>query len=310
MGGNSTGNKGILLEAGTNELELLVFNCGGVTFGINVAKVKEIIRSVETFPIPCAPASIEGNFQIRDEVLTLINLAHFLGLEQLAAPCDRLVIIMEMNSLRCGVLIDTVEQIHRIRWENVEPPPATIAWQGTPITAIAKLGKRVVQVLDFESIAAELFGLAGAVQHDIEAIVEVPGFDTLKVLAADDSPTIRMGMANILKQSGFEDITLCTDGQHAWDTLLAQLASGNRPFDIVLSDIEMPRMDGLYLTMRIKEHPEMRHIPVILFSSIIREETKNKGEAVGADGQLTKFDVKGLVDTITACLRKPREVRN
>lgn len=307
MGGSSGSSKGILLEAGTNELELLVFGCGGVTFGINVAKVKEIVRNVETIKVPCAPAAIEGSFRIRDEVLTLINLATFLDLEPVAERDHRLVIIMEMNTVRCGVLIDTVEQIHRIRWEDVDPPSSFLTHEGSPITAVAKLGDRVVQVLDFETITAELFGLAGAEEADIAKIQEVPDFRALKVLAADDSPTIRMGMANILKQSGFEDITLCTDGQHAWDTLEQSLAeSGMCPFDVVLSDIEMPRMDGLHLTSRIKEHPQLSHIPVVLFSSIIREETKNKGHAVGADGQLTKFDVKGLVDTITRCLQERR----
>lgn len=303
MGENTGSNKGILLEAGTNELELLVFGCGGVTYGINVAKVKEIVRSVETIAVPCAPPAIEGSFRLRDEVLTLINLATYLDVAPAAERPNQLVIIVEMNKVRCGVLIDTVEQIHRIRWENVEPPSPFLTREGCPITAVAKLGERVVQVLDFESITADLFGLAGAEKDDIAKIAEIPSFHELKVMAADDSPTIRSSMGNILKQSGFEDITLCTDGQHAWDTLLATLESGGRPFDVILSDIEMPRMDGLHLTLRIKQHPQLREIPVILFSSIIRDETRNKGEAVGADGQLTKFDVKGLVDMITQCLR-------
>lgn len=304
MASSSQSAQGILLEAGTNELELLVFNCGGVTFGINVAKVKEIVRSVATIAVPCAPPAIEGSFRIREEVLTLINLATYLELPPAVARENQLVIIMEMNKVRCGVLIDTVEQIHRVRWEDVEPPSPFLTQEGTPITAIAKLGERVVQVLDFESITAELFGLAGAEQKDIEEIEEIPNFGAMKVLAADDSPTIRMTMGNVLRQAGFQDITLCTDGQHAWDTIVSQFESGGRPFDIVLSDIEMPRMDGLHLTLRIKEHPQLATTPVVLFSSIIREETLNKGRAVGADGQLTKFDVLGLVETIGDCLKK------
>ena len=305
----SGASKGILLEAGTNELELLIFSCGGITFGVNVAKVKEIVRAIETITIPGAPPAIEGSFKLRDEVLSLVNLATYLELEpEVTDKQDRLIIIMEMNNFRSGVLIDTVEQIHRIHWENVEPPSDFLVATGVPVTAVAKIENRVVQVLDFETITAELFGLAGAEDQEVEKIVPMPDFRDLKVLAVDDSPTIRVTMGNILAHAGFQDITLCNDGQHAWDTLESQLGDDGSPFDIVLSDIEMPRMDGLHLTSRIKEHPEMAHIPVILFSSIIRESTINKGLAVGADAQLTKFDTEGLMAEITSCIRKSKGV--
>lgn len=300
--------KGILLEAGTNELEMLVFSSGGVSFGINVAKVKEIVREVEAVPIPCAPPAILGSFRIRDEVLTLMSLSTFLELPPVErGKHERLIIVMDVNRFRCGVLIDSVEQIHRIRWEDVEPPSAFFERRGIPVTALAKLGERVIQILDFETITSRLFGLGDGQQEEIARLGEVPDFAGLKVLAVDDSPTIRMGVGNILRQSGFEDITLCNDGQHAWETLTAVLEHGERPFDLILSDIEMPRMDGLHLTSRIKEHPSLRNTPVVLFSSIIREETRNKGEAVGADAQMTKFDVQGLVDMLSGVLRKYRE---
>lgn len=300
---SSTG-RSILLEAGTNELELLVFFCGGVTFGINVAKVKEIIRAVDTITIPCAPPAIEGSFKLRDEVLTLVNLADYLELEPgEVGKYDRLIIIMEMNNFRCGVLIDTVEQIHRIRWEDVDPPSDFLAENGSPVTAVAKIGDRVVQVLDFETITAALFGLKGGDDAVMEQIKPVPAFEELRVLAVDDSPTIRMTLGNLLEHAGFKSVTLCNDGQHAWETMEAGLAQGAPPFDIVLSDIEMPRMDGLHLTSRIKGHTDLAPIPVILFSSIIRQETINKGEAVGADAQLTKFDLEGLLEKITECLQ-------
>lgn len=303
----SKSSKGILLEAGTNELELLVFFCGGVAFGVNVAKVKEIVRAVEAVKIPHASPSIEGSFKIREEVLTLVNLASYLDLPPAErGKHERLIIIMDLNKFRCGMLIDSVEQIHRVRWEDVAPPSAYYEHQNIPVTAMAKIGERVIQILDFESITSELFGLSSGQKHEIESLQPLPDFADLKVLAADDSPTIRMGMGNILRQSGFKDITLCTDGQHAWETLTSNLEKGERPFDIVLSDIEMPRMDGLHLTSRIKQHQSMKTTPVILFSSIIREETRNKGEAVGADAQMTKFDVKGLVALIEDVVRKAR----
>tara|TARA_R110001592_G_scaffold40927_4_gene134127 strand:- start:1104 stop:2039 length:936 start_codon:yes stop_codon:yes gene_type:complete len=309
MASNASGVQGILLEAGTNELELLVFNCGGVTFGINVAKVKEIIRAVETINIPCAPPSIEGSFKLREDVLSLVNLATYLELEPAAeGKHDRLIIIMEMNNFRCGILIDSVEHIHRIRWEDVEPPSGFFATSDTPITAVAKIGERVVQVLDFETITASLFGLGGAEAALLDKIVPMPPFKELRVLAVDDSPTIRMTMGNVLKHAGFENVTLCSDGQDAWERIEGEFNADGSMYDLVLSDIEMPRMDGLHLTQRIKRHPELAVVPVILFSSIIRAETINKGKAVGANGQITKFDVEELVSEIVRCIKEAKGI--
>lgn len=292
----------ILLEAGTNEMEMLLFRIGGGAFGINVAKVKEIIRRVDTVRVPMAPHGIEGSFLLRDEVLTLINLAAYLEIPADPKPGHELIIIVEFDKMRCGVLVDAVEMIHRVGWDRIEPPSPMLAKSGTPVVAMTRLGDTVVQLLDFEAIVGSLLGGTGTTPPAEIPQSQAADRGGVRVLAADDSFTIRASLENLLRGAGFEQVTMCTDGQHAWETLESWKAGGAALPHIVLSDIEMPRVDGLHLCMRIKQDPVLRAIPVVLFSSIIREETRNKGEAVGADAQITKFDVAHLLATIDQLL--------
>lgn len=294
----------ILLESGTNEMEMLVFRVAHSAYGINVAKVKEIIRHVKPVRLPLAPPAIDGSIKLREEVLTLINLATFLGVEPEAKSSEhRLIIIVEFDKMRCGVLVDAVEMIHRIGWAKIEPPSEFLVRSGTPVVSMTMLGERVVQLLDFESIIGSLLGGTGTTPPEQVSLTSAPHREDVQVLAVDDSFTIRASLKNMLTSAGFEHLTLCTDGQHAWETLEAA-KRGEVPLpDIILSDIEMPRMDGLYLTLRIKDDAQLQKIPVVLFSSIIRKETQNKGEAVGADAQITKFDVNVLLDTMDRLLQ-------
>jgi two-component system, chemotaxis family, chemotaxis protein CheV len=334
-------SKGTLLEAGTNEMELLLFRVGATRYGINVAKVREIIRMVKTISIPHAPEAIEGSFKLREEVLTLINLKTYLdGKEPVILKADiaaaqaaaqekaaegdgeaapeeadsekayslqddyRLIIVIELNDIRCGVLVDAVEMIHRLRWDQIEPPSAYIASHGTPITAVARIEEQVVLVLDFETIVGSLLGSGGVDVPLEEKENETPEYKDLRLLVADDSVTIRQSVRNVLKNAGFEHITICGDGQEAWEHLEKGKAAGDVPFDMVLTDIEMPRMDGLHLTARIKEDPDLKSLPVVLFSSLVRSDTVTKHSAVGADAQVTKFKKEELLKAIDSCLEK------
>lgn len=297
---------GILLEAGTNEMELLVFRVGDTDYGINVAKVKELIGRQKTSPVPNAPDCIEGSFILRDTVLQLVDLARFLNEAPAeAGKHEKLIIVVEFNKLCCGVLVDSVEMIHRLSWDQIEPPSPFILSLGVPVTAVTKIDDRVVLILDFETIIGGLFGDASVHTEKLADPVdgEHPAYGEVRVLTVDDSPTIRMSLKRILEKAGFTNLTLCGDGQEAWELLQKEYANqGKLPFDLILTDIEMPRMDGLHLTKNIKEHGELRRIPVVLFSSLIREETANKGNAVGADGQITKFETEELLSVIDKCL--------
>ncbi len=298
---------GILLDAGTNEMELLVFRIGPVQCGINVAKVREIIEPVKTYPVPLSPEGIVGTFLLREKVLTLIDLRSHLGLDTYSEEKERrLVIVIELNDSRCGIMVDSVEVIHRLSWDSIEPPSQFLTEVGAPVTAMTKIDDVVVLILDLESLLSELLGTA-----NIDEQTEIPKEEAsqnseVRILVADDSPTIRDTVVKLLNAAGYTDVTACSDGKEAWDTLSQQEGDTNQ-FDMLLSDVEMPRMDGLHLTSRVKNNDRLKDMPVVLFSSLLNEENTRKGEAVGADAQVVKFKTDELMQAVNSCLKKSRD---
>lgn len=293
--------KGILLEAGTNEMELLVFRIGDTPFGINVAKVREIIQRVPTIHIPYAPPAVEGSFRLREQVLTLVNLGKYFSMSGKETTEEQgMIIIVEFNNARCGVLVDAVEVIHRLRWDQIEPPSQYLMDLDAPITGTAHVEKRTVLIADFETIVGEILGIHSAA--DIEVESKPTTRKEVKILLADDSSVLRNALVKILTQAGFEKLTVCSDGQQAWDTICEMNKSSEGAPDLVLSDIEMPQMDGLHLCSKIKTDQELGNIPVVLFSSLINEDNLKKGKSVGADAQVSKPDSQHMIDAIIQCL--------
>ena len=301
--------EGILLEAGTNELELLVFQIGETHFGINVAKVREIIEPRPTRSIPQSPVGVEGCFTLREEVLTLVNLRVCLNMPESNGAKTRAVIILSLSDIHCGISVDQVEMIHRISWENIEAPPEDFAGFGTPITGMAKIDERVIMLLDFEKILGDLLGKHLFTDNASAAGGELDHKESIRILVADDSPTVRDSVNHFLRESGFRDICLCSDGEEAWNTLQASCQEGETAFDIVITDVEMPKMDGLHLTAKIKNTEGLRDTPVILFSSLIQDGNQNKGDQVGADAQVTKSDSEGLLAHLDRLLLKRQAPR-
>jgi two-component system, chemotaxis family, chemotaxis protein CheV len=293
----------ILLESGTNEMELLVFRVGEGVFGINVAKVRELTQRIPVITVPHAPDAIEGSIRLREEILTLINLARYLGISS-DPNQEGLIIVVEVNNTRCGVLADAVEMIHRLSWDRIDPPSSYIASLNTPVTATATVDERVVLILDFERILAELLGTGGVdVPQSLDS-EPAEGGGQARILVADDSPIIRDAIEKVLRMANFSDITLCGDGEEAWREIENRRSNGGIPFDFVLSDIEMPAVDGLALTARIKGEPGLASMPVALFSSIINDDTANKGRSVGADAQFAKTDTAGLIAWLRGRMRE------
>ena len=293
---------GILLEAGTNEMELLVFRLKDTRFGVNVAKVRELIQRVKTIAVPNAPREVEGSFQLRDQVLTLVHLGRCLDMEgEETLRGEGLIIIVEFSSLHCGVLVDAVEGINRIRWENIEPPSDYLSDLRAPLTGVAHVGDDIVLIADFETIIGQILGFNTPEEPEPEEQTRPEGRAGVRVLLAEDSGMIRRKVVQILEGAGFPAVTACSDGKQAWDTLEAATASGEVPFELVLTDIEMPRMDGLHLTSRIKGDPKLKALPVVLFSSLISDDNMKKGAAVGADAQVTKLEVDNLLAAIDSC---------
>jgi len=298
---------GILLETGTNELEILEFHIDGAegpgipaerhSFGVNVAKVMEVIESphLESQPGAAHP-SFRGLIPLRHHILPVIDLAVWLGIEKVQTPRDN-VIITEFSKTVTGFVVSGVTGIHRVGWPEVIPPDGYMPKTG--IQAIIGLVEReghFIQLLDLETIIADLS--PGEIDFDTPPKTVAQG--ELKALVADDSATIRLLIKKTLERSGITPI-VTGNGQEALDTLLGMAARakdegrGIAEFvDILISDIEMPLMDGFTLTKHVKSNPTLRNLPVVLYSSIITDELRHKGESVGADLQIAKPDLERL----------------
>jgi two-component system, chemotaxis family, chemotaxis protein CheV len=297
----------ILLDAGTNELEVLVFGLSGGWYGVNVAKVREVIRKQPTASAPHQHPSVIGMFSIRGSVLPVVDLAKHLELrarDGVGTTSDQRdlqrVIIMEFNRGRCGFLVDSVEQIHRMSWAKVRPAPDVNLMPGragaaprlaSATTGIIDIMQRLVQMIDFESVADSITSQdklrVSAVENDLR--VDRAG---KRVVVAEDSPFMRTLIRQAFEASGYARIEVYGDGEAAWNGLSD---SSRGPVAAVVSDIEMPRVDGLHLTKRIRENQATRSVPVLLFSSLISEDNRKKGEQVGATAQLAKPELAEIV---------------
>lgn len=294
----------ILLESGTNELEVLVFGVGKGLFGVNVAKVREVILPVQAAACPHQPASVRGVFNLRGRVLPMVDLHHFLGFEPVdSEPKNHRVIVTEFNGQRAAFLVEHVEHIHRMSWAAMKGVPDSHGKQAFAITGITQIDDRLVLMLDFESIYD-----AVAFQNDlhVESVDNALGVDrgARRVLIAEDSHFVLDLMQSVLVNSGYGAVDVVRNGADAWRYLEQAAANqGPRP-DLVISDVEMPQMDGLALTKRIKDHPVLSSIPVLVFSSLITDDTRHKGEAVGADDQLGKPDLPRLVEIVDSYMHR------
>ncbi len=296
-------SKGILLEAGTNEMELLVFRLEGTAFGINVAKVREIIQRTKTINIPHSPGAVEGSFRLRDKVLTLVNLGKYFGMEgEKTTGGEGMIIVVEFNQVTCGILVDSVEVIHRLNWDQISSPSQYLINLNAPVTGTVQVDKETVLVADFETIISEILGVDSAEYCGPAEDEEPEDKKNVTIIVADDSALLRKTLTNILTKNGYDNLLVCSDGQETWDLIQSRINEPGGACDLVLSDIEMPRMDGLHLTLRIKEDPNLKHIPVVLFSSLINAENERKCKAVGADAQVSKPESAEMVAAIERCL--------
>jgi two-component system, chemotaxis family, chemotaxis protein CheV len=290
--------QGILLEAGTNELEILVFGLGITPFGINVAKVREIIQPCKTIAIPYAPDAITGSFKIRDEILTLINLGRYFDMEgDSVRQGQGMIIIVEFNNVRCGILVDQVDRIYRLSWDQIQSPSQYLVNLQVPLTGMVNIDSKTILITDFETVVGDVLGVQ-VVDASTETQAKTDSQKNARILLVDDSSFVRSNLIKRLNEAGLTNLIVCNDGQHAWDTIEAQRGQKDGPCDLILSDIEMPRMDGLHLTSKIKNDPQLKHIPVVLFSSLITPDNIKKCQAVGADAQVSKPNGEEMIRII------------
>lgn len=294
----------ILLESGTNELEILEFTVGNNHYGINVAKVKEILSYKVPTPVPNAHPCIEGIFMPRDEIISIIDLAVCLKMNKSEDTSKDMYILTNFNKINAAFHVHSVIGIHRVSWEDIVKPDSTVNSQGNGLaTGIIKLNDKLIIILDFEKIVANINPETGLKVSDIDHLKgrtrnEIP------ILISEDSPLLSTLITECLHKSGYSNITATANGKEAWDKLQKYKEDGtiNKYVQCIITDIEMPQMDGHRLTKLVKDDEELHSIPVVIFSSLISEEMRRKGESLGADAQLSKPEIGELVETIDKIL--------
>lgn len=290
----------ILLESGTNELEILEFRVGGNYYGMNVAKIKEILTYKKPTPVPNGHPCIEGIFMPRDIIISIIDLAKCLHLAPSKDESHDMFIVTNFNQLHTAFHVHEVVGIHRVSWADIVKPDETINTAGAGVaTGIIKIDQKLIIILDFEKIVNDISPETSLRVSDIERLGERERNEH-PILIAEDSPLLSTLITDCLHKAGYSNVTVANNGKEAWDKLQEYKDSGsvNDKVSCVITDIEMPQMDGHRLTKLIKDDDSLKHIPVIIFSSLVNEEMRRKGEQLGADAQLSKPEVGVLVSCI------------
>lgn len=297
--------------AGTNKMEILLFSLGkeqGVEheeiFGINVFKVREVMHKPQITKAPDMPNSVEGMVSLRGITIPVINLAKHCGIMVEDGSPPSIMIITEYNKNVQGFLVESVDNIERLNWDEVKaPPPMMDSQRGGLVTAVTEIDdKGLVMIMDVEKILAETAGF-----YNEETVFQgMPTINNKKVviLYADDSGVARKQVADTINKLGVTGLS-AINGRVAWDRLKSmadQAAEDGKPLkdslNLILTDVEMPEMDGYVLTQNIKSDPRFEGIPVVMHSSLSSDTNMSMGEKVGADAYVAKFQPIDLAKTI------------
>ena len=301
----------ILLESGTNEIEIMKFTIGGNLYGINVAKVREIMISAPVKPMPHAHPAVEGIFKPRDAVLTVVDLPKYLGDEREKDPKD-IFIVTNFNKMFIAFRVHTVDRISRISWTDIQKPDKTVSGGAESVaTGIAQCDGELVTILDFERIVAEIAPETSIQMSEVEQLGPRERNDK-PIWVAEDSILLSKMIGDSLRKANYVNLHMFSNGLELWEALTALPQEGDlfRDVALIITDIEMPQMDGHRLTKLVKDNSRFKEIPLIIFSSLISEEMRRKGRDLGADEQLTKPEIGHLVDVMDQLLvRQDRQAR-
>ncbi|MBQ9442440.1 MAG: chemotaxis protein CheV [Selenomonadaceae bacterium] len=288
--------KGILLETGTNEFEIVEFSIGGVNYGINVAKVREVIQRAPITAMPQAHPYIDGLFTLRGKAIPLVNLPRCLNVMSNAEAKN--IIVTEINNYGIGFLVENVSRIHRISWKDMEPAPEV--GDQSRVVGIIKMSDRIVLLLDFETIIAEINPEINAkltTVEDVSTDIKTQRAD-VHVVVAEDSGMLRDLLVTTLHESGYRFVRDFGNGLDAWE-YLRNLSAKDGPIEshvgMIVSDVEMPKMDGHRLLKLVRDNERLHDVPFVLFSSLISDEMRLKGESLGASGQISKPEISQLI---------------
>lgn len=291
---------GILLETGTNEIEIMEFTINGNLYGINVAKVREIMVSAPVRYMPHSHPAVEGIFKPRDIVITVIDLPRYLsGKEEEKHPKD-LFIITNFNKMHIAFRVHTVVGISRISWTDIQKPDNTVSNGPDGVaTGIAQCDDQLISILDFEKIVADI---APETSIQISEVEKLGVRKQIKspIWIAEDSVLLTQMIRESLSKAGYTNLHMFPNGAELWEALqnFRDVPNLLEEVALIITDLEMPQMDGHRLTKLIKDDGVFRQIPVVIFSSLITEEMRRKGKDVGADEQLSKPEIGHLVNVL------------
>ncbi|MET0960938.1 MAG: chemotaxis protein [Psychrobacillus psychrotolerans] len=289
--------KGILLESGTNELEIVEFQVGQNKFGINVIKVKEIIQPIGITFIPHAHPHVEGIVQLRGEVLPVVSMNRVLGIPVQNKSDQEKFIVAEFNKQRVVFHVDNVTQIHRISWDQIEKPSDIYQGSSSHVIGVIKRREEMILLIDFEKIIVDINPESGISVESVKKLGKRERSDK-KIVIAEDSPLLRKLLHDTLTEAGYANLEFFENGLDAinyLDQLTKVTNDISEHVQIVVTDIEMPQMDGHTLTKKIKEHTILSKLPVLIFSSLITDDLRHKGDQVGAEDQISKPEIAELV---------------
>ncbi len=298
----------ILLESGTNEIEVMKFTIDGNLYGINVAKVMEIMMSAPVKTMPHTHPAVEGIFKPRDVVLTVVNLPRYLGHEMPNQERD-IFIITNFNKMHIAFRVNTVVGISRISWTDIQKPDKTINGGEEGVsTGIAQCNGELVTILDFEKIVAEIAPETSIQMVEIEKMGP-RSRDQRPIVIAEDSVLLSKMIQEALMKAGYTNLTMFPNGLEMWEYLCGLKKEGTvrEKAALIITDIEMPQMDGHRLTKLVKDDPDLKHIPLIIFSSLISNEMRIKGKELGADEQLSKPEIGHLVSVMDHLLEERKK---
>lgn len=290
-------HKGILLESGTNELEIVEFEVANNKFGINVIKVKEIIQPIPVTFIPHAHPHVEGIIQLRGEVLPVVDMLRVLGIQNTARNPQQKYIVAEFNKQRVVFHVDNVTQIHRISWDQIEKPSDMYQGGTSQVIGVIKQNDQMILLLDFERIMVDINPDSGISVESVKKLGKRERSEK-RILIAEDSPLLRKLLFDTMNEAGYENVEFFENGRDAYEYLESIVKGGSdvtEHIQLIVTDIEMPQMDGHHLTRKIKEHPDLQKLPVIIFSSLITDDLRHKGDQVGAEDQISKPEIAELI---------------
>lgn len=293
-------NSTVLLESGTNELEIVEFEVNGNKYGINVIKVREIILPVPVTFIPHSHPHVEGIIELRGEILPVIDMMSVLGFENSQPKENDKFIVTEFNRQKAVFRVNNVSKIHRISWQSIEKPSEIYQGKSSEIIGVIKMNGEMLLLLDFEKIMVDINPTSGIQVEQVKKLGKRERSNK-KIIVAEDSPLLRKLLEETLGEAGYVNIDFFENGQEALsylESLIEEESDIAEKVQLVITDIEMPQMDGHHLTKRIKDNPSLKKLPVIIFSSLITNELRHKGEMVGADEQVSKPEINELIKKI------------